>query len=158
MQVLDQSASISVSAAALRSTRTLGALKTRMFLGLLRSMNRVVYVRVRKNHFTVRNARNGETVEAFASTPFTTRRLLVGDFIAASDSLRLLFYQLYKGSFVSPSPKAIVHPLEFVEDGLSPVEERVLRELVESAGAHKSDIHIGSELRDDEVLEKAAKL
>lgn len=42
-----------------------------------------------------------------------------------------------------------------IEGGLSPVEERALRELAFGAGGHKVVIWVGKELSNEEVIEKA---
>lgn len=74
-------------------------------------------------------------LEEEPGTPFTTKRLLIGAFKPAEKALsegvdRLRGRGAFKKSF-----RAVIHPVNMSEGGLSEVEERVLRELVRSAGA-----------------------
>lgn len=57
-----------------------------------------------------------------------------------------------KGRRYPPPPLVVIQPLEMIEDGLSEVEERVLREVAASAGARKVVVWVGHELSDAEVM------
>ena len=83
--------------------------------------------------------------------PFTTRRLLVGEFTVAEETLRRGVSEVAGRGLFARRPVLLVHPLEMVEDGLSQVEDRVLRELGAGAGARKVLVWVGRELSDDEV-------
>jgi hypothetical protein len=115
---------------------------------LQRLLARDVYIQVFKDRIWVRDLETGLTLDEVAPRPFSTRRLLVGDFAAAEAHLRGLFSRLYAGRMITPSPRAIIQARELNEGGLSPVEERVLMELAEGAGARQTMVHDGSELSD----------
>jgi hypothetical protein len=115
----------------------------------------VVYLRVRTNHMRLRDAGTGREVEVPAAEPFTTKRLLVGEFTVAERLLADGLKRLGGGSWFRASPVLVIHPLEMVDGGLSQIEERVLRELGVGAGGRRVIIHVGSELSDPEVREYA---
>lgn len=110
-----------------------------------------VYVRVRRNHLRLRHVGKHREIELSAPDPFTTRRLLIGEFSRAERLLAEGLQRLHSGLF-SPSPMVVIHPLEMVEDGLSPVETQAFRELAAGAGARRVLVWTGHELSDAEVL------
>jgi len=115
-----------------------------------------VYVKVFKDRFVLRRLKDGApAVTVTADAPFTTRRLLVGQFAAAERSLKRGLTELFAGSWFSPSPVVVIQPMEMIEGGLSEIEDRALRELVMGAGARKVVIWIGHELSDFEANELA---
>lgn len=125
---------------------------------LNRLLNRPVYVRVSKNQFQVRNVVHKREVVVFALEPFTTKRLLVGDFATAEKYLREGVKKVCEGQgwfWLAVSPVIIIQPLEMIEGGLSEVEKRVLMELAAGAGGRKAVIWIGHQLSDQEVVEHA---
>jgi hypothetical protein len=107
------------------------------------------YIQVRTNQFYVRNIRTKQERVFFATPPFTTQRLLIGDFDAAGETLTLALKALGNTSFLYPL--AVIHPLELIEGGLSPVEQRVFHDVVLNANARKSIVWVGHLLSDDEV-------
>ena len=111
-----------------------------------------LYVQVRKNHFRLRHIEGKQEREVSAQTPFTTTRLLLGQFQAAETLLKQAIRAIGSGSFFQVSPVVVIQPMEMVEGGLSEVEERALRELARSAGARRVFVHIGAALSDAEVL------
>lgn len=113
-----------------------------------------LYIRVYPNRFELRHIERGTNLSAAASTPFTTSRLLVGQFLVAEETLRAAIKRLYAGQFFAPSPAAVIHPMEKCEDGLSQIEERALQELARGAGARKVIVWVGHALSDDEVIAK----
>jgi len=115
-----------------------------------------VYVRVRKNRFDLRHLESGAEASVVAEQPFTTARLLVGQFGAAELALRSAFKQLFAGRLFAVSPQVLIQPLEMAEGGLSEIEERVFREVAMGAGARKVAVWVGHELGDDEVRRKLA--
>jgi hypothetical protein len=121
---------------------------------LQRVLGGYVYVQVFKDRIWLRDLQNGRTIEEPAARPFSTRRLLVGDFAAAQAHLKELFRRLYAQRTIPPRPCALIQARELTEGGLSPVEERVLLELAEGAGASRAIIHDGSELTDQAALER----
>ena len=120
-----------------------------MFIrALKRLLGRDAYVQVFKNRIWVRNLDNGQTLDEAALQPFSTTRLLVGDFEAAQRHLTGLFHRLYSKRIITPSPRVLIQAREQNEGGLSLVEKRVLLELATVAGASDAFLHEGSELSD----------
>ena len=113
-----------------------------------------VYVRIGRNQFRVRHVESGADTTVAASTPFTTTRLLIGQFVAAEESLKDALKQIATGRLFAPSPGVVMHPLEMVEGGLSEIEERTFQEVAIGAGAGKAVVWVGRELSDAEVKEK----
>ncbi len=115
-----------------------------------------LYVRVSRNQLRVRHLETKREVAVSPRVPFSTRRLLVGNLTSAEESLQQAVDRVQKGRWYPSPPAVVIHPLEMVEDGLSEVEERVLRELAAGgAAARKVVIWIGHELSDAEVLRRA---
>ena len=111
----------------------------------------VLYVRIRRNRFLVRNVSTGKELDLAATTPFSHPRYLVGDYTAAESLLREGVRRL-RGFL---PPRILLHPLELIEGGLSQVEERIFLELAYGgAKAARAAIWLGRELRDDEVAAK----
>jgi len=120
-------------------------------MGMLSS---AVYVRVRRNQFQVKDTGSGTDRTVAAPTPFTTARLLVGQFTIAANTLKDALKQITGGKLFAPSPNVVIQPLEMTEGGLSEIEERALREVAIEAGANKVVVWVGRELSDSEVVEK----
>lgn len=96
-----------------------------------------------------------DILSTVASTkPFSTKRLLVGEFSIAESLLRGLLKKINAGKWFTVSPSVVIQPMEMCEGGLSSVEERVLKELAFGAGARKVIVWVGDELSDKEVVEK----
>jgi actin-like ATPase involved in cell morphogenesis len=98
--------------------------------------------------------KSGVEATVVAQTPFTTTRLLVGQFVVAQNTLKEALKQVSKESLFAVSPYIVIHPLEMVEGGLSEIEERIFREVAIGAGASKVVVWFGHELNDAEVKEK----
>jgi len=118
-------------------------------------LNGTVYVRVSKNQFRVRHVVDKKEVIVSAFEPFTTKRLLVGEFAAAEKYLKEGVKKVHEGRWFAASPVIVIQPLEMIEGGLSQVEERVLKELAVCAGARKVVVWVGQELSDQEVVQRA---
>jgi len=103
-----------------------------------------VVVYVRKNAMEVVNATDHKT--AVGSAPFTSTRLLVGNFPEAESLLRRLVKEVTAKGLFATKPRMVIQPLEMTEGGLSMVEERVFLELGEGAGARAVKIHLGEKL------------
>src|SRR4051812_28345516 len=113
-----------------------------------------IYVRVSKNKFRLKNVDSGQEHQAESPSPFTTNRLLVGQFDVAEQTLRRAFSNVVSKGVFASAPNVVMHPLEMVEGGLSEVEERVFRELaVGAASAKKVVVWTGHELSGAEIKE-----
>ncbi len=128
-----------------------------MLLRKLISMFRpcTLYIRVHKNGFLVRHIEKGSELTRHCMESFTTTRLLVGDFLPAEKCLSELLRELVAGPTYYVAPHVVIHQTEMAENGLSPVEERVLLELAHGAGAYTAQTWVGHTLSDAEVLERA---
>jgi rod shape-determining protein MreB len=115
-----------------------------------------IYVRLFRNKLRLRSIEAGTEIEVSPSAPFTSQRLLIGDFLAAERTLKDGLRQVTGGGWFKPSPRILMHQLEMTEGGLSDVEQRILRELAIGAGAMKVEIWTGPNLTDQEVVEKLA--
>ena len=113
-----------------------------------------VYVRVGRNQFRLKHIESGTDSTVVASAPFTTTRLLIGQFVAAEEALKGALKQIATGRLFAPSPGVVMHPMEMVEGGLSEIEERTLQEVAIGAGAGKVVVWVGRELSDSEVKER----
>ena len=112
------------------------------------------YVRVTRNKFRVRDLESGTEATFDAQPPFTTTRLLIGEFLAAEGALKRALKDVSKGGIFRPSPRVVIQPLEMLEGGLSEIEVRILREVAIGAGASEVVVWVGHELSDAEVKEK----
>ena len=117
----------------------------------------IVYVRVFTDRFALRNIHTGKTVSVAAVKPFTTTRLLVGQFTEAERVLKQGMKQLQEGRWLSFNPVLLIQPMEKTEGGLSQVEERVLHERSLSAGARRAVVWVGPELSDQQVRDKCRR-
>ena len=126
-----------------------------MIRSLLRKLfPNTIYVMVREYEFTVKHIESGRKCRKQAESPFTTNRLLVGDFVEAESLLKACFKEVLSPFVRFTRPRTIIHPLEMVEGGLSWVEHRVFRELAFGAGGEPSLVWVGHQLSDVAVKEK----
>lgn len=82
---------------------------------------------------------------------FDHPRLLIADFSCAERVLQYAFAHVLGRGLFQPAPLVVMHPLEKLEGGLTPVEKRAFRELALGAGARKAAIITGPELDDEGV-------
>jgi hypothetical protein len=115
-----------------------------------------LYVKVFINSYELRHIESGKSVEVVSKPPFTTTRLLVGEFEQAATVLKKAIAQVYsdENKLFLPSPIVIIQPMAMSEGGLSPVEEGCLQELALSAGARKVIVYIDKPFTDQEILLK----
>lgn len=116
-----------------------------------------VYVKVFPNRFEIKHIESGNLQMEVSGEPFTTERLLVGNFTAASDALKRGMKRLYQKKVFAPSLVVVIQPMQKTEKGLSEVEERVFRELAADAGARKVFVWVGHNLLDTEVSQMAKR-
>jgi rod shape-determining protein MreB and related proteins len=89
--------------------------------------------------------------------PFDHPRVLVADFVLGEKLLQHGFQMVCYGFFIvpgikwTPSPIVVIHILEELEGGLSPIEAKALREMAHGAGAREVHIWNSSELSDAEI-------
>ena len=112
-----------------------------------------LYVRITRNLLRVKNLKSGQEIQLAPEHPFTTTRMLVGDFTSADHTMKKALAQVGANSFLA-STRVLMHPMELVEGGLSEIESRILQELAVGAGAKKTVVHVGPELGDAEVSAK----
>ncbi|MGC3979681.1 MAG: rod shape-determining protein [Steroidobacteraceae bacterium] len=83
----------------------------------------------------------GDCIEVIR--PFQHPRTLLADFVHAEELLKYVFAKAFNGCLIRPSPRVIVHPMEKLEGGLTPIERRALHELAQGAGARWVHVHEG---------------
>ncbi len=111
-----------------------------------------IYIKIYINRVHIRNIDDQKEIELTTTTPFTSERLLIGNFTVIQ-SLIKKGLKIVMGKKFFP-PIFLMHPIEKVEGGLSQVEERVIKDLAVLAGAQKGVLWLGHELNDKEVLQK----
>ena len=109
----------------------------------------ILYKKVKNNLLIIKSIKSKKTLTIKSQKPFSTKRLLIGEFSIVEELLKSSFNELNRTLF---SPKVVIQPLENFDNPLSEVEDRVLKEVALSAGAKEVVIWIGKELSDDEVL------
>jgi len=84
---------------------------------------------------------NGETRTFAPEKPYSSARLLVGDFDSAFSCLKRALQEMRAFKlFGFGKPKLVMHPKEKIEGGLSEVEKRILEELGIRAGARRVEV------------------
>jgi rod shape-determining protein MreB len=115
-----------------------------------------LYVRISTDKIEVRNVLTGRSSAQVADPPFTTERLLVGQFLVADALLkRVVMEAVGRSPFLSK--RFLMHQVEKAEGGLSQVEERVLLELAAGSGAKRIEVWLGRTLSDAEVSERLTR-
>lgn len=123
-----------------------------------RLFSSTVYVKVYPNRIWLRDLERGKSLSLSATEEFTTKRLLVGQFLVADQLMRKGMRQLNEGVFFVVKPVVIIQPMSMCDGGLSQVEERVLQELAAASGARKIKVWVGHELSDKEAVEQTKNL
>lgn len=119
-----------------------------MIVDLLKRLFSVdLYVRVYKNRFLITNLNGSDVEKSFIpDQPFTTRRLLVGEFIPAEACLRRAIREISGFRLFQPSAIMILHPVDMMDGGASSVEKKVFLDLAFGAGARDVIFWFGNEL------------
>lgn len=112
-----------------------------------------VYFKIKINEVWAKRIEGQTIVKLSANEPFTTNRLLIGNFDSALSLTKAAINQVNSGKRRWVTPKICVHPLDYIEGGLSPVEKRLFWELATTAGAFDVRVWEGSELSDMQVIE-----
>ncbi len=114
-----------------------------------------LYIKVAKNRFEIQKVSEQAASEVVSPPePFSTSRLLVGQFSLAEYYLREGIEKVLPRKMIKRSPAILIHPVEMTEGGLSEVETRVFRELAFGAGASRVVIWEGESLTPEQVEEK----
>ncbi|RJR18757.1 MAG: hypothetical protein C4581_06080 [Nitrospiraceae bacterium] len=113
-------------------------------------LGNTIYVRIYENRVHIRNIDDRNDIELSSESPFTSERLLIGNFSAAQTLLKKGLKIVMGKKFYPPA--ILMHPIEKIDGGLSQVEERVLKDLAIITGARNVVVWVGHELDDDEVL------
>ncbi|MDZ7924292.1 MAG: rod shape-determining protein [Marinagarivorans sp.] len=77
------------------------------------------------------------------TNPFAHPRQLIANFGYAEKILLHALQQVFKGNIFAPSPRAVIHPMQKTEGGLTEIEIRAFRELGLGAGAREVVIYLG---------------
>jgi rod shape-determining protein MreB and related proteins len=112
-----------------------------------------VYLKIKINKVWAKQIEGQTVVELYSDEPFTTKRLLIGNFDSALSVTKAAIKQVNLGKRRWVSPKVVIHPLEYTEGGLSPVEKRLFCELAEAANSFDVRVWEGIELSDMQVVE-----
>ncbi|ECG8591883.1 hypothetical protein FNI11_19420 [Salmonella enterica subsp. salamae] len=95
----------------------------------------VLYIQVRKNHFTLRDIERRQEISGGGS--FSNQRILIADFFLAEkilrDLIQQIFPQTWRNTLFRKRSDIVISALEINEGGLSQVEERILQEVVAGA-------------------------
>ncbi len=114
-----------------------------------------LYVKVSRNRFKITRISGEPAVEIVSSSePFSTTRLLIGQFSLAEDLLSQGINKLLpkRNLIIERTPAILIQPIEMNEGGLSEVEVKILREIALGVGAHV--VWNGQELSPHQVVEK----
>lgn len=110
-----------------------------------------VYLKIDVNKIWAKQLEGQTIVELIADEPFTTERLLIGNFDSALSVAKKAIKQVNLGKQRLVTPNVVVHPLAYTEGGLSPVEKRMFHDLAALANAYAM-IWEGNELSDAQVI------
>ena len=133
------------------------------------------YFKINRDRVSVRNVSTGEFVDVAPKlgsdgsdtilsvgdpvdpaavrvlTPFAHPRILIEDFAGGEKVIQYAIRKLFGMGLIGPSLVVVVHPDVDLEGGLTQIEARALREMVEGPGARKVYLHYGRQLSDQEV-------
>lgn len=124
-----------------------------LFEAILRPLP--IYTRVYENKFVLKViGSTGAAITIAPPKPFSSQRLLIGNFTAATAALTDGVKQSSAGRRWFAFAQMVIHPKEKIEGGLSEVEERLFREIALQARSMKAVVWTGADLSDDEVLRK----
>lgn len=133
------------------------------------------YLKINRDRVSIRNVSTGEFVDVAPKLglddsgtilsvgdpvdptavrvlkPFQHPRILIEDFTGGEKVIQYAIRKLFGMDLLRPSPIVVVHPDVDLDGGLTQIEARALREMVEGAGARKVFLHYGRQLTDQEV-------
>ncbi|XID75620.1 hypothetical protein ACF3NA_03525 [Alkanindiges sp. WGS2144] len=109
---------------------------------------KTIYVQVFKNQFKLYSCDTQQLT--IVNGEFTHPRMLLGSFTDAEQLLKQHFNHHAKIPGLK-SYRAIIHPKELVDGGLSDIEQRALRELFLGLGFQNAQIWQGQDLSDEQL-------
>lgn len=115
-------------------------------------MRPTIYIRIAKNQLFLRNIASQQEARITPTSPFTTVRMLVGEFAPYEDALKQGLAHVSKKSIFNRAPTVIIQALEMNQGGLCEIEKRILQEGAYSAGAKTVIFHEGCDLSDQQVI------
>lgn len=113
-----------------------------------------LYVKLWKDEVEIIDVNNGKRIREKSNTPFSSSRLLIADFEVAEDFFKKVMVRLKRDYKVKRYNTFLVHPMEFVEGGISKVEERIFLESFERLNGRIVKLWYGEELSNNQVLKK----
>jgi hypothetical protein len=80
-----------------------------------------VYIRVRRNQFSIRHVDSGSETTFQTDIPFLTARMPIGEFSAADHALKRALEKAERGRghFLRMPSQILIDPLEMIDGGLS---------------------------------------
>ncbi len=114
---------------------------------------RTVYLRISPNELQLKCIENSKISELESNPPFTTTRLLIGEFAAAEAVLHDGLEALFGQEWLLLRPRYLIQPMAMLDGGLSSVEVLILEELAAAGRAKETIVHVGKILTDQQVLE-----
>jgi rod shape-determining protein MreB and related proteins len=111
-----------------------------------------IYAQISKNRIFFRNPETRTTFESTPSSPFTTTRLIVGEFHPFQHCMKEGIKAVVQPGLFAKRPLVILQAMELNEGGLSEIEKRILQEGALGAGAKSAIIHEGPALSDADII------
>lgn len=108
------------------------------------------YVQVFENRMVIHVPESGKVV--VKSAPFSHKRMVVGDFMAAESLLALGLKEAFPRKLFRQRPQIIMQPKEIIDGGVTFIEQRVLMEVAVGAGARQVKVWLGQDLTTEEIM------
>jgi len=106
----------------------------------------------------VKNLDNGKSIKRTAIANFSNDRLLIANFENAEELMRSLIKEVLSPSFIQPTLKILIQPVDDVIKEISQVEHRAYADAAEHAGGAYVVIYDKQEkLTDEQVKELISK-
>lgn len=100
-----------------------------------------LYIQFYENRIKITRLDTNEVVEQVAPEPFTSVRLLLGDFEKGENCLKLAIKKLKMRKVFAPQLIVIVQAMSMTEGGLSTIEMRAFKEVCERCGGKEVYIY-----------------
>lgn len=112
-----------------------------------------IYLKIKVNKVWAKHLESQTVAEIQSHEPFTTERLLIGNFDIALSVTKAVIKQVDTARVKWVTPKIVIQPLDYLKGGLSPVEKRLFWELAASTNAFDVRVWEGAELVDMQVVD-----